>query len=156
MTHTVGPAFIGLIVVFNNHGRPSPRKMSKTLDPIELDTAISPYPLRATNTDAIVSGTDVPAARNVIPITVSGMPSVYPVRQIIHTITYENSVIQTIDIRKVNRNHLAKRSELQFGIVKKNRNSNGQLMNHFMKSENDSKKTSLSIQSTHTVVRVII
>ena len=82
---TVGPAPIGLIVVFSSQGSPSPKKISKTLDPIEFDTAISPYPFRATRTDAIVSGTDVPAAKKVIPMTVSGIPKVKPVRQIIQT-----------------------------------------------------------------------
>jgi len=82
---TVGPAPIGLIVVFSNQGSPSPKKISKTFDPIEFDTAISPYPFLATSTDAMVSGTDVPAAKNVIPITVSGIPKVKPVRQIIQT-----------------------------------------------------------------------
>ena len=43
--------------------------MSKILDPTEEETAMSPSPLRATMTDVIKSGMDVPAARNVKPIT---------------------------------------------------------------------------------------
>lgn len=124
------------MVVLRSQGRPSPRKMSKTLEPIELDTAMSPYPLRATRTEAIVSGTEVPAARNVMPMTVSGMPKVKPVMQIIHTIIYEKMVIQTIDMRKVSRNHFW--YLLQFGIVKKKRKSRGQEMNHFMNSVKES------------------
>lgn len=42
---------------------------SNILLPTELDTAISPNPLRATITDVIKSGIEVPAARNVRPIT---------------------------------------------------------------------------------------
>ena len=43
--------------------------MSKMLDPTEDETAMSPRPLRATMTDVMRSGMDVPAARNVSPIT---------------------------------------------------------------------------------------
>lgn len=43
--------------------------MSKMLDPTEEDTAISPSPFRATMTDVIKSGIDVPAAKKVNPIT---------------------------------------------------------------------------------------
>lgn len=32
----------GLMVVFKSQGRPRPRKMSKTFEPIELETAMSP------------------------------------------------------------------------------------------------------------------
>jgi hypothetical protein len=46
-----------------------PTVTSNILLPTELDTAISPNPLRATITDVIKSGMDVPAARNVRPIT---------------------------------------------------------------------------------------
>jgi hypothetical protein len=46
-----------------------PTQMSKILDPTEEETAMSPSPLRATMTDVIKSGMDVPAARNVKPIT---------------------------------------------------------------------------------------
>lgn len=46
-----------------------PTVTSKILLPTELDTAISPNPFRATITDVIKSGIDVPAARNVRPIT---------------------------------------------------------------------------------------
>lgn len=41
---------------------------SKILLPTELETAISPNPLRATITDVIKSGIDVPAAKRVRPI----------------------------------------------------------------------------------------
>lgn len=46
-----------------------PTVTSNILLPTELDTAISPNPLRATITDVIKSGIEVPAARNVRPIT---------------------------------------------------------------------------------------
>lgn len=46
-----------------------PTVTSKILLPTELETAISPNPLRATITDVIKSGIDVPAARKVKPIT---------------------------------------------------------------------------------------
>ena len=46
-----------------------PTQISKILDPTDDETAMSPSPLRATITDVIKSGMDVPAARNVSPIT---------------------------------------------------------------------------------------
>ena len=46
-----------------------PTVTSKILLPTELDTAISPNPFLATITDVIKSGIDVPAAKNVRPIT---------------------------------------------------------------------------------------
>lgn len=46
-----------------------PTVTSNIFEPTELDTAISPKPLRATITDVIKSGIEVPAARKVKPIT---------------------------------------------------------------------------------------
>lgn len=46
-----------------------PTVTSNILLPTELDTAISPKPFRATITEVIKSGMDVPAAKNVSPIT---------------------------------------------------------------------------------------
>lgn len=46
-----------------------PTVTSNILLPTELETAISPKPFRATITDVIKSGIEVPAAKNVKPIT---------------------------------------------------------------------------------------
>ena len=46
-----------------------PTVTSKILEPTEDDTAMSPFPCLATRTLVIRSGTEVPAARNVRPIT---------------------------------------------------------------------------------------
>lgn len=46
-----------------------PTQMSKMFDPTDEETAISPRPFRATITDVIKSGIEVPAARKVKPIT---------------------------------------------------------------------------------------
>ena len=64
--------------------------------------------------------------------------------QIIQTMTYEKMVIQTIDMRKVRRNHFW--YLLQFGIVKKKRNSSGQEMNHFIKSVNESANLNINLR----------
>ena len=48
-------------------------------EPTEDETAMSPFPCLATRTLVIKSGTEVPAARKVRPITTSGMPIVPPV-----------------------------------------------------------------------------
>lgn len=55
-----------------------PTVMSNMLLPTELETAMSPRPLRATITLVIRSGMDVPAARMVRPIISSEMPMVSP------------------------------------------------------------------------------
>jgi hypothetical protein len=46
-----------------------PTVTSNILLPTELDTAISPNPFRATMTEVIKSGMEVPAARKVRPMT---------------------------------------------------------------------------------------
>ena len=65
--------------------------------PIELDTAISPSPIRATITLDNKSGTDVPAAKNVRPIITEGMPTVFPTVSAQVTMKYENMPIHTIE-----------------------------------------------------------
>lgn len=45
--------------------------MSKVFDPIELLIPIEPFPRAVTTRAEIASGKDVPAARNVVPITLS-------------------------------------------------------------------------------------
>lgn len=55
-----------------------PTVMSKMLLPTELDTAMSPRPLRATITLVMRSGMEVPAASIVRPIISSEMPIVSP------------------------------------------------------------------------------
>ena len=51
-----------------------PTVTSKILDPTDEETAISPNPFRATMTLVIKSGIDVPAAKNVSPITYNKNP----------------------------------------------------------------------------------
>ncbi|CAL4154303.1 unnamed protein product, partial [Meganyctiphanes norvegica] len=63
------------MAVFRNHGRPKHRRISNTLLPMALLTAISPKPCLATAKDERASGTETPTATNVKPITVSGIPN---------------------------------------------------------------------------------
>lgn len=65
--------------------------------PTELDTAMSPYPFRATMTLVMRSGMLVPAARNVRPITSGGMATVSPATFAHQTIRYEYAAIQKIE-----------------------------------------------------------
>lgn len=58
--------------------RTYPTVMSNMLLPTELDTAMSPRPLRATITLVIRSGMDVPAAKIVNPMISSLIPMVSP------------------------------------------------------------------------------
>lgn len=62
-------------LVFN---QPYPTVMSKMLEPTELETAMSPSPLRATMTLVMRSGMEVPAANIVRPIISSVIPMVSP------------------------------------------------------------------------------
>lgn len=69
---------IGLDSERLQHGLTHPIVMSKMLLPTELDTAMSPRPLRATITLVIRSGMEVPAARMVRPMISSEIPIVSP------------------------------------------------------------------------------
>ena len=62
------------MAVYKNHGMGRPMRTSKMLDPIEEETAMSPWPRRATATDERQSGIDVPAASTKMPIIESGTP----------------------------------------------------------------------------------
>lgn len=56
-----------------NQGTPSPKRMSKMLEPTALETAMSPLPCRATMMDEMRSGMEVPAARTVRAMMTAGM-----------------------------------------------------------------------------------
>lgn len=65
------PLIVGTISVLMSQGSPRQSRMSKIFDPMELLRPIEPCPCAVTMTDETASGTDVPAARNVKPMTVS-------------------------------------------------------------------------------------
>ena len=79
------------------HGTGRPTRMSKMLLPMELETAISPSPMRATITLVSKSGTEVPAARNVNPMIIDGMPKVAPMVSAQSTMKYEYPPIHAMD-----------------------------------------------------------
>lgn len=62
----------------DNNNRTNPIVTSKILLPTELETAISPKPFLATRTEVMRSGIDVPAARNVNPMTSGGTSKFSP------------------------------------------------------------------------------
>ena len=66
-------------------GTGNPIRISNTLLPIELDTAISPNPRLATARLLRASGILVPPANRVNPMMASGMESVKPISTAIHT-----------------------------------------------------------------------
>ena len=68
-----------------SQGNGSPNVMSKMFEPMLELTAMSPRPCRATITEDIRSGTEVPAARNVYPMTTSEMPATAPTDVAHHT-----------------------------------------------------------------------
>lgn len=97
-----------------------PTVTSKMLLPTEEETAMSPKPLRATMTDVIKSGIDVPAARNVKPITSGGILTVSPTILAHQTIRYEYAAIHKILPRNViGKNFLPK--ENKRSIMKDNK-----------------------------------
>lgn len=63
-------------IFFIIHGMPSDIRMAKELAPSEFDTPTPPSPLRIIKTLDIPSGIQPPAARNVRPITASGILNV--------------------------------------------------------------------------------
>ncbi|KAJ3648609.1 hypothetical protein Zmor_020402 [Zophobas morio] len=64
--------------------------------PTEEETAMSPKPFRATMTEVMRSGIEVPAARKVSPITSGGIRTVSPTTFAHQTIRYEYAAIQTM------------------------------------------------------------
>lgn len=72
------PGTAGKKYALTNHGKPRHSKMSNVFEPIELLMPIAPWPWLVTITLETASGTLVPAARNVSPITESGMLIVSP------------------------------------------------------------------------------
>merc|ERR1719495_765674 len=67
-----------LKMVYKSQGSGRPTVTSKMLEPMEELTAISPWPCLATSTEVIRSGTEVPAAKKVRPMTASEMPATLP------------------------------------------------------------------------------
>merc|ERR1711924_581337 len=57
----------------SSHGSGRPTATSKMFEPIDDDTAMSPWPCLATMTEESRSGTLVPAARNVRPMITTGI-----------------------------------------------------------------------------------
>jgi len=84
-----------------NQGKGRPMVTSKILDPIEEDTAELADPFFTLTMDVNMSGTLVPAAKIVKPMTVSGMYYASPKTVDHHTIRFENITIHTIDIIKL-------------------------------------------------------
>jgi hypothetical protein len=81
-----------------SHGTGRPTRTSKMLDPIELEMAISPEPCLVTMIDDKRSGTDVPAARTVYPMTTGGTPIVLPIISVHVTMKYAKNPIHKIEV----------------------------------------------------------
>lgn len=97
MEHTIPVAETGTgspnTIVKSSQGNGNPTVTSKMLDPTEEDTAMSPNPLRATITLVIRSGIEVPAAKNVRPMTGGGILKTSPAYVAHQTIKYEKMAI---------------------------------------------------------------
>lgn len=94
-----------------------PTVTSKILLPTELETAMSPKPFLATMTEVMRSGTEVPAANSVSPITSGGTYAVAPATFAHHTIRYEKKAIQTIDpIKVTGKNLFPEKKEVVSGV----------------------------------------
>mmetsp|Transcript_8364 Transcript_8364/g.10618 ORF Transcript_8364/g.10618 Transcript_8364/m.10618 type:complete len:214 (-) Transcript_8364:713-1354(-) len=100
-----------------SHGSGRPTATSKMFEPIEDDTAMSPWPCWATMMLESRSGIDVPAARNVRPainvgiFTVPQMPSTKKTR------AYDIHMMWTIAIKNVVHFHFSLPGTRQSGTV---------------------------------------
>ena len=84
------------------------------LDPTEEETAMSPSPFRATRTDVIKSGIDVPADNSVNPIISGGMSKFSPTNnQNGEKKTSKNRLNTFIDVAK-NEKRKMKRERIEF------------------------------------------
>lgn len=75
------PGVFRFKIFFISHGIPSDIKMAKELAPRLFDTPTPPSFLRTISTLDIPSGMQPPAAKNVIPITASGIENVKPAKK---------------------------------------------------------------------------
>mmetsp|Transcript_585 Transcript_585/g.1699 ORF Transcript_585/g.1699 Transcript_585/m.1699 type:complete len:342 (-) Transcript_585:32-1057(-) len=96
-----------------------PRQMSKTLLPMALLTAMLPMPSRATTMEPSASGTDVPAASTVRPMTTGSRPMAQPMRVAWSTSSHDSAPISRMLIENVTMYHLpfSNRSSPQSGMV---------------------------------------
>mmetsp|Transcript_9547 Transcript_9547/g.22072 ORF Transcript_9547/g.22072 Transcript_9547/m.22072 type:complete len:230 (-) Transcript_9547:632-1321(-) len=90
-----------------NQGSPSPMRMLMICDPVELDTAIEPYPRLATVTDWMVSGISAPTAITYIPKRDVGMPSRSPNRVTTAAMIVEKRETHTKEAASVSGYHRA-------------------------------------------------
>mmetsp|Transcript_111617 Transcript_111617/g.193444 ORF Transcript_111617/g.193444 Transcript_111617/m.193444 type:complete len:214 (-) Transcript_111617:236-877(-) len=100
-----------------SHGTGRPMVTSKMLEPILDEMAISPCPCRATITEVIRSGTDVPAARTVRPMMCSLRPHVSPMTVANQTIIVVQAAIQQMDMKKLSTKNFLKPSLRTSGMV---------------------------------------
>lgn len=84
-----------------NQGMGRPMVMSKMLLPIDDETAELALPFLMFTTDVSMSGTEVPAARIVSPITVSGMLYASPNTVAHHTMKLLKMITHTMDMINV-------------------------------------------------------
>mmetsp|Transcript_39495 Transcript_39495/g.103590 ORF Transcript_39495/g.103590 Transcript_39495/m.103590 type:complete len:235 (-) Transcript_39495:565-1269(-) len=98
--------------------------MSKILEPIDDDTAMSPWPRLATAIDESASGIDVPAARRVRPITASPLPEpsdglsvILPNSVTIQTMKKASNAIHAMHAKKVPSHIFSNMGRRQSGIV---------------------------------------
>lgn len=74
--------------------------MSKTLEPIAFAIAIEPWPFFATVTEAMRSGTDVPAARTMTPMMTGSTRQEQPIIEARYTMPVQRAPIQMTHIEK--------------------------------------------------------
>lgn len=70
-TEACAPGFVRFRSVLISQGRPRHNRISKVFEPNELLIPIVPCPCNDTSTEDVASGSDVPAARNIKPNTLS-------------------------------------------------------------------------------------
>ena len=94
-------SFPSLIKPRNIHGKPKPSKISNTFDPTALAMAMSASPARATIMEPKASGTEVPMASNVMPMTIGSMPKMQPIHVAAWTMAVQRPPIHAMDMMNV-------------------------------------------------------
>mmetsp|Transcript_48895 Transcript_48895/g.141639 ORF Transcript_48895/g.141639 Transcript_48895/m.141639 type:complete len:338 (-) Transcript_48895:1271-2284(-) len=103
---------------YSSHGTGRPTVTSKMLEPMDDEMAMSPWPCRATMTEVIKSGTEVPAANTVSPMMWSGKLQVSPSTVVNQIIQYVKPAIQKIDMKKDTGKNFLRPSLRTSGMVK--------------------------------------
>mmetsp|Transcript_136930 Transcript_136930/g.381735 ORF Transcript_136930/g.381735 Transcript_136930/m.381735 type:complete len:282 (+) Transcript_136930:408-1253(+) len=111
-----------VIALRRNQGTPRPTKMSNTPVPRPLATAMMPSPCLAMAIESRKSGTELPTARKVRPITAGGTVRISPARTALSTAVYAHTATHSSERPKSSQQSLS-----AFGMAVSSSSSSGSL-----------------------------